>query len=75
MHENEIIHCEMLIGNMLFHRNGNFLYNGVCDWGMASLVYCTTPLYYGYNLVKELQKEGHQNPSLDPTLFYLQLKT
>jgi hypothetical protein len=59
------------VNNVLFHRHGNFLYIGICDWGMASSNHCPIPSYYGYDSFEELQNEIHQRPHLDLKLFYL----
>jgi serine/threonine-protein kinase RIO1 len=35
LRDNDIVHCDLSLDNMLFHMDEDHMYIGTCDWGFA----------------------------------------
>jgi serine/threonine protein kinase len=71
LHDNRILHCDLSLDNILFHRDDDGMYIGICDWGFSCRVDfpCTSKFTYG--TVEEMNKIKAERLWVDPTLFII----
>jgi hypothetical protein len=69
MYNNYILHYVLFLDNILFHKIGDHMNIGICDWGYASRVGFLHMSKYNYGTVEELNKNNAKGLWIDCTLF------
>jgi serine/threonine protein kinase len=57
LYDNGILHCDLFLDNILFHKNEDCMYIGTCDWGFAFRIDSPYTSKYNYRIVEEMKKE------------------
>jgi serine/threonine protein kinase len=56
LHDNGILHCDFSLDNILFHRDDDRMYIGICDWRISYKVDSPRTSNYNYGTVEEMNK-------------------
>jgi serine/threonine protein kinase len=48
LHDNDNLHCDLSLDNILFHRDDDRMYIDICDWGFACRVNSPHTSKYNY---------------------------
>ena len=71
LYKNGSIHCDLSPDNILLHREGDNMYIGVCDWGLACRIDFPHQSNYLYQSQRELDRDRMRRPWVDPSLMSL----
>ena len=56
LRDNDIVHCDLSLDNMLFHMDEDHMYIGTYDWGFAFRINFPRTSIYNYGTVEKTKK-------------------